>query len=186
MAFIATSNLFTSMLFAILLVYAVRDLHLSAQTIGLVFTLANLGSIAGAVAAGPLARAVGIGATLIGIGALAGFGFFLVPLASGDLAIPFLVVANLLYSFFIVTVAVVAISLIQAITPNRLLGRTTASRRLVVWGVLPLGGLLGGALGSTLGLRATTWIAAIGASAAVLWLVLSPVRGIRDVPDAEA
>ena len=65
------------------------------------------------------------------------------------------------------------ISLADFIDPNMTLARLAAK-------------VLAGRLGSTLGLRATTWIAAIGASAAVLWLVLSPVRGIRDVPDAEA
>ena len=42
---------------------------------------------------------------------------------------------------------VTAISLIQAITPDRMLGRANASRRFVVWGVVPLGGFVGGALG---------------------------------------
>jgi hypothetical protein len=79
---------------------------------------------------------------------------------------------------------VTAISLIQAITPEHLLGRTNASRRFVVWSVIPFGGLAGGALASAVGLREAIWVGAIGASAAVVWL-LWPVRSIRTIEDAE-
>jgi hypothetical protein len=75
--------------------------------------------------------------------------------------------------------------LIQAITPDHLLGRTNASRRFVVWSVIPFGGLAGGALASIVGLREAIWVGAIGASAAILWLLLSPVRSIRTTDDAE-
>ncbi len=37
-----------------------------------------------------------------------------------------------------------------------------AAVRWVVWGTLPLGGVLGGALGTLLGVRATLWIAFAG------------------------
>jgi MFS family permease len=55
---------------------------------------------------------------------------------------------------------VVTVSLRQRITPDRLLGRMNASYRLVGWGTMPLGALLGGALAEALGLRATFLIAA--------------------------
>ena len=60
---------------------------------------------------------------------------------------------------------VTVISLIQAITPDRILGRANASRRFVVWGVIPFGGLVGGALGSSIGLRETMVIGALGGAA---------------------
>ena len=64
--------------------------------------------------------------------------------------------------FGVILFNVTAISLIQAITPDRMLGRANASRRFVVWGVIPVGGLVGGALGSTIGLRETMFIGSIG------------------------
>jgi hypothetical protein len=77
------------------------------------------------------------------------------------------------------------ISLLQSITPDRLLGRMNASRRFVVWGVMPLGGLIGGALGSHVGLRETMWIGAVGASLAFLWMLFSPVRLVVETDDGE-
>jgi hypothetical protein len=60
-----------------------------------------------------------------------------------------------------------------------------ASRRFVVWGVIPLGGLAGGALGSHLRLRETMWIGAVGASVAVLCFLSSPLRLVKVTADAD-
>jgi predicted MFS family arabinose efflux permease len=64
---------------------------------------------------------------------------------------------------------------------QHLLGRMNASMRFLVWGTMPLGGLLGGVLGSTIGVRATLLVAAIGQSLAFLWIFFSPLRSLRTV-----
>lgn len=183
--FVAVSNVFVNMLFAILLVFMVRELELSPLTIGVVFSLGNVGSLIGALTATRLARRLGIGPALVAVASAGALGLLLVPFASGRLAIPFLVTANLLWGFFVLNYFVTAISLIQAITPDRLLGRTNASRRFLVQGVVPLGALLGGGLGTWLGLRTTVAIGAIGACLAVLPLLLSPLARIRSVEEAQ-
>jgi MFS family permease len=183
--FVGVSNVCVTMLFAIYLVYAVRTLGLDPTTIGVIFSLGSIGSLIGAVTANRVARVLGIGPALIAVATTGGVGLLLIPLASGDLAIPFLVVANLLWGFFVLNYFVTAISLIQAITPDHLLGRTNASRRFLVQGVIPVGALLGGTLGTVLGLRATIAIGAVGAAVAVLPLVLSPLRAVRTTADAE-
>jgi MFS family permease len=185
MVFVAVSNIFTNLLFAIFLVYAVRELGLSAQTIGLIFSLGSVGSIVGALTANRVALAFGIGPGLIGTATVGGLGLLLIPLATGDLVIPFLVVADLVWGFYVLNYYVTAISLIQAITPDHLLGRTNASRRFVVQGVIPLGALLGGALGTVVGLRPTIAIGAVGASVAVLPLFFSPLRQVKMTVHAE-
>jgi MFS family permease len=185
LVFVAVSNTFVNMLFAILLVYAVRELHLSAQTIGLVFSLGNIGTLLGALTATRVARVLGIGPGLIATATVGGLGLLLIPAARGALTIPFLVIANLLWGFFVLNYYVNAVSLIQAITPDRLLGRTNASRRFVVQGVIPLGMLSGGGLGTLVGLRPAIAVGAIGASVAVLPLLLSPLRKVRSVADAD-
>jgi predicted MFS family arabinose efflux permease len=58
-----------------------------------------------------------------------------------------------------------------------------ATMRFVVWGVLPIGALIGGLLGTTLGLRSSLWIAVIGEALAGLWLLASPMRSMRDFPE---
>jgi MFS family permease len=186
MLFVATSNFFSTMIGSILLVFSVRVLQLSAATIGVIFSLASLGSLAGALTATKIAGKLGIGRTLIGLAALSGLTFVLVPLAAASYAIAFLVTAYLVYGFAGLALNINGISLLQAITPDRLLGRMNASRRFVVWGVIPLGGLTGGALGSHLGLRETMWIGAIGTSLAFLPLLFSPLRQMGDIAEAEA
>jgi MFS family permease len=183
--FVAISNLFVNMLFAIYLVYAVRELDLSATTIGLIFSLGSVGSLVGALTANRVARTLGIGPGLITVATTGGLGLLLIPLATGDLMIPFLVVANMLWGFFVLNYFVTAVSLIQAITPDHILGRTNASRRFVVQSMIPLGALLGGALGTFIGLRPTIAIGAIGASVAVVPLLFSPLRRVKVTADAE-
>ena len=56
--------------------------------------------------------------------------------------------------------------------------------RFVNYGVRPLGALLGGALGTAIGLETTLWIGVIGALAGVLWLVFSPIPRLRSVAEA--
>jgi hypothetical protein len=57
-----------------------------------------------------------------------------------------------------------------------------AAIRWIVWGTLPLGGLIGGALGTLIGVRATIWIGVSGSWAAGFLVLFSPLRQLRDVP----
>jgi hypothetical protein len=74
-------------------------------------------------------------------------------------------------------------AIMLALTPHRLRARATGAFRFVNYGVRPLGALAGGALGAALGLRPALWIATVGAVAGILWLVPSPVPGLRDLPE---
>ena len=89
------------------------------------------------------------------------------------------------FGFSAVVYNVAQVSYRQAICPPRLLGRMNAAVRWVVWGTLPLGGLLGGALGTWLGVRTTMWIGFVGSWAAGWWVFFSPLRGLRDIPELE-
>ena len=185
MAFVAASNFFGNVLWTIFLVYAVRRLDWSPGTIGLVLTLGNLGFLTGAVLAPRIAARFGVGPAMIGAAMLGGWPLLAVPLAPAGYAIPLVVAAVAVQGFGVVLFNVTAISLFQAITPDRLLGRMNASRRFVVWGVIPLGQLASGGLAAWIGLRPTLLVGAIGAAVAFLPLALSPVRSLRTVPAEE-
>lgn len=58
-----------------------------------------------------------------------------------------------------------------------------ATMRFVVWGTLPLGSLLGGALGANLGLRGALWVAAIGTLGSPAWVFASPLRAGQPVTE---
>ena len=75
-------------------------------------------------------------------------------------------------------------SLRQHLTPVRLLGRVTAARRFLLFSAAPVGAVLGGFLGGTIGLRATLALGAVGPLVALLLVIFSPVRKVRDLSQA--
>jgi hypothetical protein len=77
------------------------------------------------------------------------------------------------------------LSLRQAICPERLLGRMNATMRFLVWGTMPIGGLLAGGLATAIGPRSALWVAAVGGSLGFLWILGGPVRRVRDIPEPE-
>ncbi len=177
-ASVALANFFFQVVFSILLVYAVRELGLSAGTIGVVLAVGNLGTLAAALTARRISDRFGVGRTIVLAAVLFCPGSLLIGLAPKDLAIPFITASMLIIGFGGILYNVTAISLIQAITPDRILGRANASRRFVVWGVIPFGALAGGALGSAIGLRETMVVGALGGVLAVVPILLSPVRSV--------
>ena len=75
------------------------------------------------------------------------------------------------------------VSLRQAITPPRMQGKMNATMRFIVWGTIPLGSILGGALGGVIGLHATIVVGAIGGLVAFVPVTLSSARHITTMPE---
>jgi MFS family permease len=181
----AVLNLSYGAAFAIYFVFLARELDLSPAAIGLVLMLGNLGWLVGAVLAGRVTARLGVGWTLVGSALLFGPSWALVAVAPEDASIPFLIAAQLTGSAAGVFYNITTVTLRQSVTPDRLQGRTVGAIRTVVWGVTPLGGLAGGALGAAVGLRPTIWAAAAGSAAAALPILLSPARSLRRMPEPE-
>jgi len=181
---VAISNFFTTLGFSIILVYAVRELDMSPALIGIVLAVGNVGWLVGAVAATRLSATIGVGRTIVGSAIVFGPSMLLVPLAPQSFPVPFLVASLVLLSFGAVVFNVTGLSFTQAIVPDRMLGRLNATRRFIVWGVIPLGSLTGGTLASLIGLRGTLWVGAAGACFSFVPLLLSPIRSIGRMEDA--
>ena len=184
----ATTNLFGRMFLAVYILYMARDLGLSAVGVGAVFATGGLGSLAGALVAGPATRRFGPGPTMIGAQLVFGLTGLLVPLAVlvPRAAIAMVVAAEFGQWMSIIVYYVNAVSVRQALTPDRLRGRVNATMRFIAGGMLPIGALIGGALGTILGVPATLVVAVFGMLLAVLWLYLSPVRALRALPAIES
>lgn len=183
----ATINLFLFIIRAVLILYATRSLGIGPGLLGLIFTIGSIGAVAGSPLAVPIAARLGVGNTLLISTVISSAGMLLIPLASGPLAVtvPMLATAQILGAFGGTVYNINQISLRQAITPEHLLGRMNATMRVIVWGTIPLGGLLGGILGETLGLRTTLLLGAVGGLSAGLWVALPQVRLLHDVAELE-
>ena len=128
----------------------------------------------------------GVGTTTLLACVLFGVPGLLIPFAPHGFPLPFLVTAIVILGFGGVVYNVTQISLRQAITPERLQGRMNAVMRFIVWGALPLGSLVGGALASTIGLRNTLIVSAIGGTFAIVPIWFSPIRTLREIPEPKA
>lgn len=184
----ATHNCTSSMLLALFVLYMSRVLHFAPATIGLVFACGSAGALLGSLFGGRMARTFGVGHTIGGAQLLTACAYLLVPLAHGPPveAIGLMAVSQVLWGASRPPYNIAQVSLRQAITPDRLLGRMTASMRFVTWGVMPVGALLGGGLGSTIGIRPTMFVIVAGEAVAALWIVFSPLWTLREVPAAAA
>jgi predicted MFS family arabinose efflux permease len=178
----STSNLFSAIGTAVVILLMSRELGFGGGEIGLVFAIGGVGGVLGAVVAPRLAERLGVGRAILWAIALSGIGPVLIAIATGQPAFTLLAVGIAIQAGTGSAYNINQVSVRQALCPPRLLGRMNASVRFLVWGTLPIGGFLGGALGSLFGLRAALWIAAAGQAAAFLWLLPSPVPQMRDIP----
>jgi len=176
-------NLFNSALFAIVIVYFVRDLHLGAGTIGWLLALINAGFIVGAFANGPLVRRFGIGPMIAYPSLLSPIALVTIPAAPRGNPLPLLVAGGIAGTFIGFFANVNQLTLRQSITPQRLLGRMNSVARFMYWGTIPLGSALGGVVAESIGLRPTLFAAAAGAALTGIPIALSPIRRLRVLPE---
>jgi MFS family permease len=179
----ASLSLFQSANTAIAIVFLVREVHLRPGIIGLLGTVGLLGAVAASATTRRLSDLIGPARLLWLVGGVVcGSGFLLYPLVAPGWRIWFDAAATFLCSTGIIVLNIVESSFQQAVCPPELLSRVNATMSFLVWGVIPLGSLLGGLAGATFGLRPTLWIAGVGALASAGWLVCSPLRSMRDLP----
>ncbi len=177
----ATINFFNFAFSALFVLYATRVLSVQPGLLGAVLGAGAVGAVLGSAITGRLGRRMGIGPAFMLGCVLFPLPLVLVPLAGG----PALVVLALLFaarfgSGLGVMILDISIgSIFAALTPHHLRARVSGAYTVVNYGIRPLGSLVGGALGSAIGLRPTLWIATLGAVAGVLWLLPSPMPRLR-------
>jgi MFS family permease len=184
----ATINMFDRVMQAAYVLYVARELMIKPVVLGFLFSAIGVGALVGALTAGRLARRFGLGRAIITAAFLGGGGSLLFPLAGefSTLTLPVLAAGHFFLGMSHPIYNINSISLRQALTPDHLRGRVTASGRFLTWGPLPIGWLIGGVLGEALGLRPTLLVGASGVMLATLWILLSPVMTLRSVSDAKA
>jgi MFS family permease len=180
------ANVGISIFQTLVVLYYVQELGLTAPVVGLLFAIANVGALVGAVVSGPIGRRVGIGPT-VGLG-LAGEAvvYLLLAFTPRESPLPMAIVANGLFGLTSLVFYVNALSLRQTVTPHELLGRMTATYRFASWGVIPLGAFLAGAIGSAVGLRAALFAAAVIGVIALIPIFLTNIRSLKVAVHPEA
>ena len=172
------------MTYAVMVLYVLDTLSLRSAAYGIIVAAGGAGAVLGGLSAPRIRGALGRGTSLAGSALLSGLatmtmGLVDTPLAAGTL----FAVAALAGTVW----DVLAMSLRQALVPEELFGRVQGSYRTLVWGVIPLGALTGGALAAATSVP-TVFIAGglinILASAALWQLVRRHRTQINTVLDA--
>jgi MFS family permease len=183
---LGTLYLFNGVLEAVFILYVTQELGIGAGLLGLIFAGGSVGLAVGALLLGRIVRRFGWGpGIMVGL-LLVGLSDLLIPLVGGAVGVAMatavLVTAQFLFGLGLVVFNAGQVSLRQARTPDALQGRMNATMGFLAGAVVPLGGLLGGMLGETIGLRPTLFLAAFGEMLSILWLLLSPLRSQRGQP----
>jgi MFS family permease len=178
-------NLFSQWMAVLLILFAVRDLGLHPGTIGLVTGSAAVGALAGSFLAGPASRRFGIGVSVMGSVVGECVVLLAVPFApASHPALAAVLIAAVLAASGLGSAlsSIVGTSVRQAVTPQHLIGRMTATYRFVSFGVIALGALCGGFFGQWLGLRGGLLVGAIGMQSTIVWMALSALPRVHDLP----
>ena len=167
---------------AVLVLFVVRELGIAPSWLGILLSVSGIAGIAGALLVGRLTKRFGSGPALI-VGQLGwALAALLLPLVGGPLvvALSLLLVSQAVSGIGTMVVRVNQLTVRQALVPDQLLGRTNAIRRVLVFGIIPLGAFLGGLLGELTSLRTTLVAGALCMLLAFVWLARSPVRTLHN------
>lgn len=185
--FMGAANLFVTAGMTLYPLYTVREIGISPEVFGFILAGGSGAALVGAMMSSSAVRCFGLGKAVLVAAFCAGASFFLIPLAegSGALVIPLLAFSQAVFAFAITMANVNVITLYQVMTPERMLGRVNATQRMIIYGTPLIGALLGGLCGELFGSRITLVMAATGQVVAAMWLTLSPLRGLRTLPNGQ-
>jgi predicted MFS family arabinose efflux permease len=183
-----TLNLFNYMFQALIVIYAIRHLHIPPALLGVVLGAGAVGALLSATLSGRIVRRIGVGpAVMVGF-ALFPAPLLLFPAAAGPrpLVLTMCFLAEFGSGMGVMLLDISSSALQTAATPDALRARVTGAQRTVNYGIRPIGALLGGALGTALGLRPALCIATAGALLGLAWLLPSPIPRQRHLPTTPA
>jgi MFS family permease len=183
----ATINFFNFVFWALFILYVTRTLGVGPGVLGLVLGAASVGGVIGSLVTGRLTRRIGVGPAFALGCVLFPAPLVLVPLAGGSdwTILACLFAAEFGSGFGVMILDIASGTIKAALVPDRLRARVSGAYMVVNYGVRPVGAIVGGALGTWIGLRTTLWIASLGAIVGALWLLPSPVLQLRELPEQE-
>lgn len=191
-ATVALSNLGSIVVYTLLPIAILRILGIDPLLFGVILSIGAIGGLLGSVMATRIARRIGEGPAITWSVLVFALATVLLPLAVlvPEASIALLIVGEAIFGFTVLVFNIVQVTARQRLCPKPLLGRMNASIRTVVWGVMPIGALLAGLLGTVLGTVPAMWIGVAVGFLAVPPFLLSRFRTMRTLPtrqrDADA
>ena len=182
----AIANLAYTGNLALVVIFLVRVVGLSSAAAGLLMATGGIGGLFGALAAPRLTRACGTARALVLTIMVTGLSGLLIPLTERGPRLACYLIGSALIAGGLVVANVIAASFRQEYCPPSMLGRVTASMRFLAFGMIPLGALLAGALGTALGVRDGLWLVLVIFAASSLVLLAPRIRTARNLPHAPA
>jgi predicted MFS family arabinose efflux permease len=183
---VGTVNFFNFCFAALFILYATTYLGVEPGVLGLALGAGAVGGVIGALVASRVGRRLGIGkAYLLGL-VLFPAPLILVPIASGpmEIVLPLLFASEFGAGLGVMILDINAGAMLQARVPDRIRGRAGGAFRFINMGIRPIGATVGGILGATFGVRETLFVVSVAQLAGVLWLIGSPILGLREMPAA--
>ncbi|MHA7132320.1 MFS transporter [Oerskovia turbata] len=175
---------------AVVVIFALRTLDVGTATYGVVLSASAVGGLLGAVLAERAARWIGAARIIPASAVFTGVSYAITPAAalvaaagvgSAPVALV-LVVGGFVFNCAVVVYNVAQVSFRQRLCPPALLGRMNASARFIVWGPIPIGGLLGGWIGTAWGVAPALWVGAAVMTLGALPVLLSPLSRMTELP----
>jgi MFS family permease len=178
---VATINFFNLMFAALYLLYAVQVLHIKAAVVGVLIGAAAVGALIGSAVTKRIAARIGVGWAYTAGCLLFTAPLVLWPLAHGSrsMVLAMLFAAEFGSGFGVMVLDISIGAIFAAVIPDTLRSRVTGAFQAVNYGTRPLGALLGGLLGSVIGLRPALWVATLGGVAGFALLLPSPLPRYR-------
>lgn len=181
---VALSNLGSTIVFTLVPIAILRILALEPALYGVVLSVGAVGGLLGSLAATRIARRIGEGPAIVWstVGFVGASGLLPLAVVVPEAALALLVVGEAIIGFTVLVFNIVQVTARQRLCPKPLLGRMNASIRTVVWGVMPIGALVAGALGTALGTVEAMWIGVAVGALAIPPFLLSRFRTMRSLP----
>ncbi len=167
---------------ALLVVFLVNVAHVRYGAVGLLMIADSVGGLTGAMIATKIARRIGTARTLLVVAIVSSPFGLLIPLTTGGWGIIYFVLGLGVPAAGMVACGIVSSTFRQSYCPLDMQGRISTTAMVTVYGSMPIGALIGGALGATIGIRTTLWIMLGSLAAAKFLRLVGPIKSSRDLP----
>lgn len=167
---------------AVQVVFLVRTVGLNPALVGMLLTSGSVGGIVGALMASRFSRRFGSARGLLLLQAVTAPFALLMPMTTTGPGLLLFAMGGFLVGIGISVANIVVGSFRQTYCPPHMLGRVVATAMMINHSTIPVGSLLGGVLGDTVGYRPAMWIMTGLVAPCWLILVMSPMRRERDLP----